>query len=86
MELAVKIQGISYGNRAAVLDEVQRHRELHAQLLAYYLKDAERWYPEPTAVAEADLPAWLVLQGGIGHERFLVDWCTQVLTTLGELR
>jgi DNA-binding PadR family transcriptional regulator len=50
MELAVKIQGISYGNRAAVLDEVQRHRELHAQLLAYYLKDAERWYPDRVAV------------------------------------
>ena len=82
MELAVKVRGIAYGNRAAVLDEVARHRELHAQALAYYEKDAERWFPDPHAVAEADLPAWLVLQGGIGHERFLVDWCTQILTTL----
>jgi DNA-binding PadR family transcriptional regulator len=82
MELAVKVRGIAYGNRPAVLDEVARHRELHAQVLAYYEKDAERWFPDPDAVAEADLPAWLVLQGGIGHERFLVDWCTQILTTL----
>jgi DNA-binding PadR family transcriptional regulator len=87
MELAVKVRGIAYGNRAAVLDEVARHRELHAQVLAYYEKDAERWFPERDAVAEADLPAWLVLQGGIGHERFLVAWCTQILTTLsGEPR
>jgi DNA-binding PadR family transcriptional regulator len=82
MELAVKVRGIAYGNRAAVLDEVARHRELHAQVLAYYERDAERWFPDRDAVAEADLPAWLVLQGGIGHERFLVGWCTQILTTL----
>jgi DNA-binding PadR family transcriptional regulator len=30
MELAVKVRGIAYGNRPAVLDEVARHRELHA--------------------------------------------------------
>lgn len=82
MELAVKVRGIAHGDRQAVLDEVHRHRELHAQLLAYYEKDCERWYPEPGAIAADDLPAWLVLQGGIGHERFLVDWCTQILTTL----
>ena len=87
MELAVKVRGIAYGNRAAVLDEVARHRELHAQVLAYYERDAERWFPDRDAVAESDLPAWLVLQGGIGHERFLVGWCTQILTTLsGEPR
>jgi len=84
MELAVKVRGIAHGDRAAVLEEVQRHRELHAQQLAYYEKDAERWYPDPTRVRPEDLPAWLVLQGGIGHERFLVEWCTQILTTLGD--
>jgi DNA-binding PadR family transcriptional regulator len=82
MELAVKVRGIAHGDRRAVLDEVHRHRELHAQLLAYYEQDRERWYPDPAAIADEDLPAWLVLQGGIGHERFLVDWCTQILTTL----
>jgi len=83
MELAVKVRGIAHGDRAAVLEEVQRHRELHAQQLAYYEKEAERWYPDPARIHPEDLPAWLVLQGGIGHERLLVDWCTSVMTTLG---
>jgi DNA-binding PadR family transcriptional regulator len=82
-ELAVKVRGIAHGDRDVVLDEVHRHRELHAERLAYYEKDAERWYPDPDRLGDDERPGWLVLQGGIAHERMLVDWCDRILATLG---
>jgi DNA-binding PadR family transcriptional regulator len=81
-ELAVKIRAASYGDVTAVVAEVRRHRELHADRLDYYLANEKREFPDPSRLRGARLHQWLVLRGGISLERSLVDWCDDVLAAL----
>ncbi|MEZ5098106.1 MAG: PadR family transcriptional regulator [Nocardioides sp.] len=79
-ELAVKMRGASYGDRAAVLDVVRANLAEHSARLAHYRQLAERDYPGGTDLAGHDLDTYLVLRGGIRFERFWVDWLTEYLT------
>ena len=78
-EVAVKLRAASYGDRAAVLAQVDEHRAEHATRLAHY----ERWpratSPSPARLAGHDLDVYLVLRGGIRLEQFWVDWLTEYL-------
>jgi DNA-binding PadR family transcriptional regulator len=81
-ELAVKIRGASYGDPRAVAAEVRRHRAEHARQLESYLANEKREFPDPSRLRGARLHQWLVLRGGIGLERSLVDWYDEVLAAL----
>ena len=78
-DLAVRLRGASYGDRAAVLDGVREHLGEHATRLAAYRAWCDRDYPQPTALTGADLDQYLVLRGGIRLEEFWVDWLTEYL-------
>lgn len=81
-DLAVKIRGASYGDAAAVADEVRRHRALHAERLEFYLANEKREFPDPSALAGHRLHQWLVLRGGITLERGMIDWYDEVIAAL----
>jgi DNA-binding PadR family transcriptional regulator len=78
-ELAVRLRGASYGDRAAVLDRVREQRADHATRLTHYEMLADRDFPEPAALSGRALDVYLVLRGGIRLERFWVDWLTEYL-------
>ena len=78
-ELAVKLRGASYGDRAAVLEVVRANLADHATRLDHYRHLMKRDYPDPGALAGADLDQYLVLRGGIRLEEFWVDWLTEYL-------
>ena len=78
-EVAVKLRGASYGDRAAVLAQVEEHRAEHATRLAHYEQLAAA-FPAPASLDGHDLDVYLVLRGGIRLERFWVDWLTEYLT------
>ena len=81
-ELAVKIRGAAYGDPAAVVAEVRRHRALRAERLESYLANEKREFPDPARLRGARRHQWLVLRGGIALERALIDWYDDVLTSL----
>jgi DNA-binding PadR family transcriptional regulator len=81
-DLAVKLRGASYGDRAAVLAEVADQRAEHATRLAHYEQLAARDFPDglgSTARGSRQRDVYLVLRGGIRLERFWVDWLTEYL-------
>jgi len=78
-DLAVKLRAASYGDRAAVLAQVEQHRAEHATRLAHYEQLAARDFPDPQALTGRRLDVYLVLRGGIRLERFWVDWLTDYL-------
>jgi DNA-binding PadR family transcriptional regulator len=78
-ELAVKLRGASYGERRAVLQTVSDHLADHRARLAHYEQLARRDYPEPERLTGHELDQYLVLRGGIGLERFWVDWLDHYL-------
>ena len=78
-ELAVKLRGASYGDRAALAANLLDARADHATRLAHYEELERQQFPDPTALDGAGLDQWLVLRGGIRLERFWIDWITDYL-------
>ncbi len=83
-ELAVKLRALPFGDRDAIVETVRTRRAEHAEKLAYYELSAKRYYPDPDAVPDDEVGAWLVLRGGMRAERTGLEWCDEILQTLGE--
>ena len=87
-ELAVKIRGAAFDDPAALIREVERHREAHESRLAHYRAGERRDFTGPEAPAALDAGRELqhvVLRGGIAYERMTLDWLDDVLATLHRL-
>jgi len=78
-EIAVKLRGASFGDRAAVLDNVREHLADHKTRLAHYEQLAAHDFPDPGSLDGKRLDIYLVLRGGIRLEHFWVDWLTEYL-------
>lgn len=81
-ELAVKIRALPFGDPATIVEDVRRRREHHRATLAYYAESAERFYPDPDAIEDDQVGAWLVLRGGMLAERAGISWCDEILERL----
>lgn len=82
-EFAVKVRAMPFGDREAILADIATQREHHRRQLEHYQRNAARNYPDPTRLGEAELPVYLVLRGGIRTEQMYLDWCDEMLATLG---
>ncbi|ANH37576.1 hypothetical protein I601_1134 [Nocardioides dokdonensis FR1436] len=78
-ELAVKMRGASFGERAAVLDVVRAELVEHVARLARYEQLTARDYPDPTTLTGLALDQYLVLRGGVLTEQTWVTWLTEYL-------
>lgn len=81
-EFAVKVRGMRFGDEDAVVADIRRQRDDHAQRLAYYEADAARRYPDPHALSAHERPLYAVLSGGIRTEQSLLAWCDEMLELL----
>ncbi|WP_406364540.1 PadR family transcriptional regulator [Streptomyces sp. NBC_00645] len=87
-DLAVKIRGSAFDDPAALIDEVERHHQVHSDRLAHYLAGELRDFTGPDAPAPLDAGQQLqhvVLRGGIAFERMTIAWLDDVLATLHTL-
>ncbi len=78
-ELAVKMRGASFGDRAAVLEVVRADLAEHRARLAHYEQLTARDYPDPTTLSDLELDQYLVLRGGVLTEQTWVTWLTEYL-------
>ncbi len=85
-DLSLKVRGAVFGDPAAVLAEVERHRAAHAERLAAYRGIEERDFPDPAGLAGTGLHQFLVLRGGITAEEGVVAWCDEVVAARGRRR
>ncbi|WP_137991030.1 PadR family transcriptional regulator [Streptomyces vilmorinianum] len=92
-DLAVKIRGAAFDDPAALIREVERYRQVHADRLAHYLAGEARDFTGPRAAQDAAAGPpdagrelqHVVLRGGIAYERMTLDWLDDVLATLRRL-
>jgi hypothetical protein len=82
-DLAVKIRGASFGDLSAVIAEIARHREQHAGRLDGYRAIEKHDFPDPRRCSGQRLHQYLVLRGGIRAEQAALDWCEELLESLG---
>jgi DNA-binding PadR family transcriptional regulator len=83
-EFAVKVRALPFGDRAALVDDVRRRRAAHEAQLAYYRESAATFFPDPSAVPDPQLGAFLVLRGGLLAEQAGLAWCDEILQRLDE--
>ncbi|MCU1687376.1 MAG: PadR family transcriptional regulator [Amycolatopsis sp.] len=81
-EIAVKIRGASFGDPEAVLAEIARHRDVHAERHDAYRHIEKRDFPAPGELSGSALHQYLVLRGGIRTEQGHLDWFEEVLRAL----
>ena len=85
-EFAVKVRGMNFGDRNAVIADIARKRDRHIERLAYYEADCTKYFPDPASLDDTRLPAYLVLRGGIRTEQTYIDWCDEMLLALGHAK
>ena len=78
-DLAVKLRGASFGDRAAVLDVVRANLADHHVRLDHFQQLMKRDYPEPHALGGLELDHYLVLRGGVLMEETWIAWLTEYL-------
>ena len=78
-DLVVKMRGASLGDRDALLADVRRRRDQHAERHALFEVLAARDFPHPDSLSDADLDMYLVLRGGLLFEGYWVRWLTEYL-------
>ncbi len=78
-EVAVKMRGASYGDRRRLLAHLTDLRAEHRLRLLHFEQLEREQFPDPTALSDRALDAWLVLRGGIRQERFWDEWLTEYL-------
>ncbi|SDD29687.1 PadR family transcriptional regulator [Actinokineospora iranica] len=81
-DLSLKIRGTAFGDEDAVLAEVVRHRDRHAERLDLYRAIEKRDFPHPDVLTGTRLHQHLVLRGGITAQESLVSWCDEVISAL----
>lgn len=78
-EIAVKMRAASYGDREALLANINELINDHQLRLAHYEGLAARDYPDTSALSDQELDTYLVLRGGILQETFWIAWLNEYL-------
>ena len=73
-EVAVKMRGASYGDRAALVVHLRALVAEHTARRQHFEQLEREQFPDPGALTDHRLDAWLVLRGGIRQEQFWVEW------------
>jgi DNA-binding PadR family transcriptional regulator len=83
-DVAVKLRGAAYGDRAALHAQISALRAEHAQLLDTYHGFEKKQFPDPSALHGSALHQYLVLRGGIRAEESAIAWLDEVTAALQE--
>jgi len=78
-ELAVKMRAAAYGDRTALLTDIEKRIDDHRVRFAHYEAMRDRDYPDPSSLRGQELDQYLVLRGGLLMEEFWITWLTEYL-------
>lgn len=68
--------------REVMVQELERHRALHAQQLAIYQKIEQQHFSNPSELPVAEQFRYLTLRKGIGYETDWLTWCEEAIELL----
>ena len=76
-EVAVKMRGASYGERAELLAHLEQLVVEHRTRQSHFEQLEREQFPDPASLTGQQLDTWLVLRGGIKQEQFWVEWLSE---------
>lgn len=81
-DLLVKLFAGYIAPRAIIVQELERHRQLHAQRLKTYQVMEQQYFPNPQALSQPQKFHYLTLRKGIGYETDWIGWCEEAIALL----
>lgn len=81
-ELMVKVFAGHLVSRSVVLQELERHRQLHHDRLETYREIEQQYFREPEGLSGPPLFEYLTLVRGMDYEKGWVHWCDEAIRIL----
>ena len=76
--LLIKVFAADLADQSSLRDEIDRHRQLHADKLAAHLAAEEKYLQQPAARQKAMRMPYMTLRLGIRYERQWLEWLEEV--------
>ncbi|MDJ0534460.1 MAG: PadR family transcriptional regulator [Xenococcaceae cyanobacterium MO_207.B15] len=83
-ELLVKVIAAKLVPKSVILQEIERHRQIHTQQLSVYKEIEQENFPDPTELSFEEKCCYLTLRCGIRCESSWITWCNDAIALLSE--
>ena len=83
-ELLVKVIAAKLVPKSVILQEIERHRQIHAQQLSVYKEIEQEKFPDVSQLSYEKKCFYLTLRCGIRYESYRIAWCEEAIALLSE--
>ena len=81
-ELLVKVIAAKLVPKSVILQEIERHRQIHLEQLAVYQQIKEEKFPDLDRLSYEQKCLYATLRCGIGYETYRINWCEEAIALL----
>lgn len=81
-DLLIKLRAGTLVKSQVLVEELQRHQQVHLETLAFYENVHERDFADSESMSPAEVLNYLVLRCGILYEHAYLTWCEEALALL----
>lgn len=83
-ELLVKIIAAELVPKSVILQEIERHRQIHAQQLSVYKEIEQQKFSDVSQLTFKQKCFYVTLRCGIRYESYRIAWCEEAIALLSE--
>ena len=83
-ELLVKVIAAKLVPKTVILQEIERHHQIHSQQLSVYKEIEEQEFPDISQLSYERKCLYLTLRCGIRYENYRIEWCEEAIALLSE--
>ncbi|MEM7578458.1 MAG: PadR family transcriptional regulator [Mastigocoleus sp.] len=83
-ELLVKVLAAKLIPKSVILQEIQRHHQIHLQQLSVYKEIEQQKFSETSQLSYEDKCLYVTLRCGIRYETYRIEWCEEAIALLSE--
>lgn len=83
-ELLVKVLAANLVPKSIILEEIERHRQIHLQQLSQYKEIKHRDFPDISHLSYEEKFCYATLACGIRYQTYRISWCEEAIALLSE--
>ncbi|VEP14095.1 putative transcriptional regulator [Hyella patelloides LEGE 07179] len=83
-DLLVKVISAHLAPKSVILQEIERHRQIHTQQLSVYKEIEQQNFPDVSKLSYKQKCIYATLRCGIGYESYRISWCDEAISLLSE--
>ncbi len=81
-ELLVKVIAAKLVPKSVILQEIERHHQIHSQQLSVYKQIEQKKFPEISELSYEEKCLYVTLRCGIRYENYRIAWCEEAIGLL----